>query len=125
MRIQILFILQLLLLILAIIYKNQKPPKHNKSVKNLRQNDMVSYSRDVVPVLDHYCYSCHSSVNASAALDFTNYDHVYIAVLSHTLMDTDRTFPSCAAFYDSDSIRTDSNACLKIQRWIKQGALYN
>lgn len=89
MRVQILFILQLLLLLLAIIYKSSKPPKHNKSVKEYHRNDMVSYSSDVVPELDRYCYSCHNSAKAAASLDFSNYDHVYITVLSHTLIDTD------------------------------------
>lgn len=34
----------------------------------------VSYSRQIVPILQDNCYSCHQGPGASSGVDFSNYD---------------------------------------------------
>ena len=34
----------------------------------------VSYSNQVLPILQDYCYGCHRGPGASSGIDFSNYD---------------------------------------------------
>ncbi|MBS1656623.1 MAG: hypothetical protein JST18_00855 [Bacteroidetes bacterium] len=81
---------------------------------------VVLYSSEIVPILSKNCTGCHSGATPSGNLDFTNYDAVYITVISHTLIDTAGNLPSCCR-----QAKLDKTVNQKFARWISEGALYN
>lgn len=125
MRTLILFIIQVMLLLFAIVYKKTASDKKDHPRNKKLKSEKISYAKDIVPVLQMHCYSCHSSKHAEGALDFSNYEHVYYSVISKTLVDSTGNFYKCPDRDFDKAISADSHSVTLVRRWIDQGAIMN
>lgn len=82
-----------------------------------------SYSKQVAPVLNLYCNSCHSTKTASWGIVLDTYDAVRSTALSGKLLGSIQHAPGLYAM----PLNSTMDACYirEIQKWILAGSLNN
>jgi len=84
-------------------------------------NDTISFSNDIMPILQANCISCHDQGNASGGFDFSSYTSTSVnanAILNSTKANGYQLMPIGGPALPDSTIQ-------KITCWIEQGKLDN
>lgn len=84
----------------------------------------VSLSKDIVPILQNACFSCHSSDTQTAGIDLENYDRLSVVANDGRLLGAVRHDMGFASMPPSGGMLSDCDI-ERIEKWIDQGALDN
>ena len=88
--------------------------------------DNVSYSQDIVPIIDTNCYRCHSEENSGlgAGIVLEGYDKIEGIATNGTLLGVIRHEGGFTAM-PLDASKIDDCSINKIEAWIADGAQDN
>ena len=84
----------------------------------------VSFDLDVLPVIDKYCYGCHSDADPQGGYSFTTYKSTMQSVNDNSLLGSIQ-FSSGFIGMPYESQKMPECEITLIQKWVDQGALNN
>ena len=87
-------------------------------------NTPVSFKNDVLPIIDNYCYGCHSTSDPQGGYSFTTYDETLKSVNDGTLLGSIRFDNGYEAMPENSNKMPTCNIDL-IRIWIEEGAMDN
>jgi hypothetical protein len=113
-------------LLVCLIFGCKHAPDISYTPKKTCDTASVSYSRDVLPVLQQYCYDCHAGSAAINGFDFTVFANIQLLALDsteHYLPDV--LFKANLRMPPAPLPLVDSCSIHKISAWVNQGARNN
>lgn len=88
------------------------------------EHNDVSYSLEVLPIIDDACYNCHGNGETSGGIDLDGYDAIISSVLNGKLLCSINHDDDCEAMPQSAPKLPDCDIVL-IRTWIDEGAENN
>ena len=115
-----------MLFLIACKHNDVTTPAFVSTNQNICDTSVVSYAKDVMPVLKQYCYPCHAGSAAINGYDFADFNNIQILALDTfhyipNVIDTNshlRMPPKGYPIPDKCSIN-------KMSAWVNRGALKN
>lgn len=95
--------------------------------KNECETGTVSFSADVVPIVEQSCYSCHSATSykqAGAGINLEGYDQLLHSVTDGSLSESINHTINVSPMPKGESKLPDCEISV-IDTWIEQGSLNN
>lgn len=84
----------------------------------------LSYTEDIVPILDRFCYECHDDFNQLGGITLEGHSNVIPHVESQALLGSIKHDPGYSAMPDN-APKMDFCRIEAIEIWIAEGALDN
>ena len=81
--------------------------------------EVISYTSDILPIIETNCYVCHSAAAMTAGIVLEGYDNLVIRVENGSLMGTIRHDEGWSAMPQGASKLSDSQIS-KLEKWIEQ-----
>ena len=91
---------------------------------NSCNTDSMSYANNIVPILNDYCLSCHSTSANQGGVNMEGYNQVKSYVTNEKLIKSIR-HDSGVSQMPKNADKLDSCTIAKVAAWIDQGALNN
>ncbi len=88
------------------------------------KTDDMSYSNDIVPILEDNCYSCHDQANNQGGVTLEGYSNLKAYVDNGKLLGAIKHEPGFSEM-PQDEPQLEQCQIDKIEAWIDQGALDN
>lgn len=82
--------------------------------------DSLSYTEDVLPIIEVNCYACHQNGSTSGGVNLEGYENLTIHVESGSLLGTIRHDEGWSAMPKGASKLSDSQI-EKVSKWIDEG----
>ena len=115
------------IIVLSIGCSKQNETELNKSiVPSVCNTDSLSYSKDIVPILQNYCYSCHGNGNTggSGGINLDGYANLKPMADNGHLVGEVTHAPGFIGM-PFDQPKMPDCEVSKIVAWVDQGALNN
>lgn len=88
------------------------------------KTDSMSYTNNIVPILNNYCISCHSTAANQGGVAMEGYDAVKTYVSNDKFLNSIKHISGTSAM-PKNADKLDDCTIKKVEAWIQQGAQNN